>query len=90
MLLKSGGLKVTRDGLAITVSDCHPVDLIHHLKGVLSYSSVDAVELASTVANKGTEKFDRFLSDDLLCADYVSRFLDIDCALQALRDVLEK
>lgn len=90
ILLKSRGLKVTRDGLAITVSDCQPVDLLHHLKGVLSDSPVDTIELASTIANKGTEKYDRFLYDDLLCADYASRFLDIDCALEALRDTFKR
>lgn len=90
ILLKSRGLKVTRDGLAITVSDCHPVDLIHCLESMLSDSSFDAVELASTIENKGAEKYDRFLNDNLLCADYASRFLDIDLALEALRKTLER
>jgi len=86
ILLKSKGLKVTRDGLALIVSDCHPVDLVHHINGVLSDGPVNPIELASIIANKGAEKYDRFLKDDLLCADYASRFLDFDCALKALGD----
>ncbi len=89
ILLKSRGLKVTRDGLAITVSDCHPVDLVHHLKGVLLDGPDDPVELAATVANKGTEKHDRFLNDELLCADYASKYLDLQEAFTAIAMLLK-
>jgi hypothetical protein len=87
-LLRARGLKVTIDGLAISVSDCHPEELLLHLKSIIANPVGDPKQLASTVANKGGEKHDRFLDEELLCADYSSRYFDQGGARRAIKETL--
>ena len=88
ILLKARGLKVTRDNLVISVSDCHPEELVFHLKSIIANPVGDPKQLASIVANKDGEKHDRFLDEELLCADYSSRYLDQGGATRAIKETL--
>lgn len=88
VLLRARGLKVTIDGLAISVSDCHPEELLLNLKSIIANPVGDPKQLASTVANKGGEKHDRFLDEELLCADYSSRYFDQGGARRAIKETL--
>jgi ATP-dependent helicase Lhr and Lhr-like helicase len=46
------------------------------------------VVLAEVVANKEQDKYDRFLSQSLLCLNYASSQLDIDRAWPVLRELI--
>lgn len=89
LLLKTKGLAVSIEGLVIIVSKCHPKDLLKHLKDIISAKDSNAIELAATVANKGSEKHDHFLDEQLLCADYSSRYLDLTGAWKSINQLLE-
>ena len=88
LLLKYLDLDVTRDDLAICVSDCSPEELINTLKQIVKDCPCDEFTLASIVKNKLSEKYDQFIPDSLLCEDYASKFLNIDVTLNALQDCL--
>jgi ATP-dependent helicase Lhr and Lhr-like helicase len=50
--------------------------------------SADPAALAATIANKATEKHDRWLDEELLAADYARRALDRVGAWRAARAIL--
>ncbi len=75
-LLAAGGLDVANDGIAITVDDLTPKDLAAELAVLLPGGPPDSLELAAKISNKESEKYDRYLGDDLLNAAYAARSLD--------------
>ena len=48
----------------------------------------DAYELARSVANKATEKYDNFLTDELLSADYAASKFDAEGAFKVLTSIM--
>ena len=68
----------------MTVLDTSPDELKEHIRNILDSKGVGAIELARIVSNKVREKYDQYLSDDLLCQDYASAHLDVPGALQCL------
>ena len=46
-------------------------------------------ELAEDVENKVNEKYDMYLGEELLCADYASSFFDEAGARECARELLE-
>lgn len=46
------------------------------LEALAAAGPADAAALAATVANKRSEKYDGYLTEELLCAGYGSRELD--------------
>jgi ATP-dependent Lhr-like helicase len=90
MLLMSRGLKISKEGFLMEVLDIAPEKLIPHLEAIARMDSVDAVEMASIVGNRAKEKYDRFLPENLLCAEYASRNLDVKAALESIASILKK
>ncbi|HLP60967.1 MAG TPA: DEAD/DEAH box helicase [Candidatus Deferrimicrobium sp.] len=90
MLFMSRGLKILKEGFMIEIPDITPAKLITHLEYIAEMDSIDAVEMASIVGNKTKEKYDRFLPEDLLCAEYASRSIDIKTALESINSILKK
>jgi ATP-dependent Lhr-like helicase len=90
MLLISRGLTVFEQGFLLEVLDISPDKLIPHLEAIVKMDSIDEMELASIVENKTREKYDRFLPENLLCAEYASRSLDVKGALEGIASILEK
>jgi len=82
--LRDRELKVERDGIAIVVDEMTSKALVPHLKALASSGPGDAVELAGTVRNKGTERYHPVLSEALLSMDYASSRLDPNGAWQAI------
>ncbi|NQT63968.1 MAG: DEAD/DEAH box helicase [Candidatus Marinimicrobia bacterium] len=85
LMLKSKGLKVTIDGLSITVTDCDAEDLINHLRSIQAEVLINGQELAFNVTNKVNEKYDQYLGEDLLRADYASRYLNVSGTIRTLQ-----
>jgi ATP-dependent Lhr-like helicase len=83
MQLRERGLPVERDGIALIVNDMNVSELASHVRALASQGPADAVQLASTVANKLIEKHHVFLDEELLSIDYASSRLDSESAWQA-------
>lgn len=83
--LRAMGLEVAQDAIALTVSKMELEDLRECLGRLVSEGPADGERLAATIENKWTEKYDRFLWDELLCAQYASKNLDTQGAFETLK-----
>jgi ATP-dependent Lhr-like helicase len=88
-MLRSKGLKAINEGVAILVANTSPDELRNCLLLLLKEGMPDAYELARMVANKACEKYDLFLTDDLLSADYATSKLDSEGAFRILARLAE-
>ncbi len=82
--LRAAGLEVSRDGLALTIHQKAPEDILDHFKMLIKRGPADPITLAATVENKVVEKHDQYLDEDLLNADCASRHLDARGAWEAI------
>lgn len=78
--LQARGLMVGRDAIALTIEDTTPAKVLKELRAIATKPPVNPVALAATVRNKINEKYDPFLSEELLCQNYASSYLDIQGA----------
>lgn len=81
--LRGNGLRVSQEDLAITAK-CSVDELTEVLTQLAAQRPADALQLAMSVADKLTEKYDRYLPEELLVADYASRYLDSSGASASL------
>ncbi|MFV2019211.1 DEAD/DEAH box helicase [Micromonospora sp. LOL_023] len=87
--LATHGLEVGQDGLAITVGNCAPAELLALVKMLATGPRPDPVALASTVRNKMHEKYDRYLGAELQNVAYAARALDVPGAWACLAELAE-
>lgn len=87
IVLQARGLDVAQGRVEIAVQDVSPEVLHEHLSELASAPPADAVELAAGVAVKQADKYDRFLSPELLAHAYAARSLDIPNTWHALREL---
>jgi len=78
--LTAAGLDVSNDGLIITVANAATDHVRGYLQGLANAGPADPVALAATVVNKAAAKYDDWIDDSLLAADYARRALDCDGA----------
>lgn len=83
--LQARGLKACREDLAIAVQKISPPDLWMHLGELVDEGPADAIALAATVANKISEKYDAYLSEELKCLNYAASHLDTQGAWATLK-----
>ncbi|RII26759.1 MAG: DEAD/DEAH box helicase [Geobacter sp.] len=89
-MLRSRGLKAVNEGVAVVVGNTS-LDELKNCLGELQKSGVpDAYELAISVLNKACEKYDLFLSDELLSADYAASKLDAEEAYNSVKALLNQ
>jgi ATP-dependent Lhr-like helicase len=74
--LSAAGLEASNDGLIITVPKTTPEQVRVQLQALVDTGPADPVTLAARVANKVTAKYDDWIEDNLLAADYARRALD--------------
>jgi len=86
-MLNAKGFKAKNDGIAITVSNTSPEDLQECLLELLKVGLPDAYKLARSVVNKATEKYDAFLTNELLSINYAASKFDGEGAFNALKIV---
>ncbi len=84
--MAGAGRSTVAAGPAIQISGTRTEETVNWLRMLQEQGPVDAIEIASQVRNKARAKFDWVLSDDLLCAEYASRDLDVMGAYQYLRE----
>lgn len=89
ILFNSRGLQVSQFHFLLEVPNSTPDNVISHLKEIANMTSIDSIELASTVETKIREKYDHFLPENLLNAEYASRSLDIEGALKCAASIIE-
>jgi ATP-dependent Lhr-like helicase len=87
--LQTFGLTVNRDAIALVVEGLTPQQLLKQLQTMAQNPPADAVTLAASVKNKLIEKHDRFLSQELLCQNYASAYLNIQGAQETIQKVAE-
>lgn len=88
-LLRQRNVSSAPCAICLLASDVDERGMIGHFEAILSEPPQDPKLLAATVRNKKREKHDGSLTEELLCADYASRDLDVEGARLVLRRVLE-
>jgi ATP-dependent Lhr-like helicase len=87
-LLASEGMRVSRGSVSITLAGQTAASAMAVLRRLSEGEQWDPVELADTVANKETNKFDCYLPPNLLARDYAVREFDMTGALESIRRAL--
>jgi ATP-dependent Lhr-like helicase len=77
VVLAGRGLQAGQDGLAITVADRTPVEVRDLIRELAAAVPPDPIALAGAVPAKARDKYDRYLSNELLDAAYAARALDV-------------
>ena len=85
--LTGQGLHVGQHGVCLTVGDTTPTTLWKLMKELAQEPPPDPLDIARTVRVKTHDKYDRYLSDDLLNRAYAARALDVPGAWTALSDL---
>jgi ATP-dependent Lhr-like helicase len=83
--LAQAGLRVSLDGVAVHINDSTADDVHAVIRDLAARSQPDPTTLATTVQNKHRDKYDEYLSDDLLAKAYAAHSLDVDGAWDTLR-----
>jgi ATP-dependent helicase Lhr and Lhr-like helicase len=86
--LLTRGLKAARDGIAIAVQNCTPLELQRHLGELVDAGPADAVELAIGVKNKRLDKYDYLLSEALLTQNYASAQLAVEATWATMKQII--
>ena len=87
LLLEGTGLSVDPDP-EVTVVEAGYDSTVAALKRIDSDDMVDPISLAVRVKNKQSEKYDWVLTEELMCAEYAARDLDVPAATQVARILL--
>ena len=85
--LASHGLHVGQEGVCLAVGGTTPTGLWKLVRRLAAQPPPDPLALADTVRAKTHDKYDRYLSEDLLNVAYAARALDIPAAWAALADL---
>jgi ATP-dependent helicase Lhr and Lhr-like helicase len=87
VILEQRGLTVQRGGLVLAVRGMRRTDLEETIRDLVAAGAPDARSLAATVETRWSEKYDRFLTDDLMALEYADRHLDVRGAWETLADI---
>ncbi|MGG6297902.1 DEAD/DEAH box helicase [Leptolyngbya sp. AN02str] len=84
MQLIASGVRAWRDGVAIVVDKISSKELSLQLQKIIDVGALDALSLASNIGNKVGEKYDSFLSEELLSHQYAACHLNVNAAHEVL------
>ena len=84
--MASENLQVGQDGLAITIANRSPAEVGRLIRELAAGALPDPAVLARTVRAKARDKYDRYLSDELLDLAYAARALDVPAAWATLAE----
>ncbi len=88
-LFTSRGLEVDVPlGPVIPLGKASSEEVLDHLRTIATVDAPDPVVLARDVPAKQREKHDVWLDEDLLSAEYASRYLDVSGAIAAARAIV--
>jgi ATP-dependent Lhr-like helicase len=81
------GLTVGQDGLCLTVRGTTPMELWELVQELAATPAPDPIDLATNVRVKIRDKYDRYLSDELLNLAYAARALDVPGTWRVLSEL---
>lgn len=85
--LKKRGFQASNEGVAIYVHNIEEPLLVEQFKSLVSSGPADEFDLARSISNKACEKYDLFLSEELLCAEYAASKLNAQKAYECLKNL---
>lgn len=88
--LRARGLKAENEKIAILVTKTDAQELEKCLEKIVKEGPADPLKLAATIQNKAKEKYDLFLSEELMSADYASSKLDTIGAWELLNKIVKE
>ena len=83
------GLAVSQEGLALTIGNCTPARLLEVITNLATGPAPDPVAIATSVRAKQHDKYDRYLSEELLNLGYAARALDVPGAWTSLTELAD-
>lgn len=89
-LLTAAGLDATADNLALRLPKTTTDDAAAAVRAVAATAPPSEIDLARRVANKITAKYDRWLGEELLSAQYASTHLDCRAAVAIAETVADR
>ncbi len=89
-ILVGQGFRVTNSSGILEIQGVDIKGVFSVFEEILERPQQSAKELAKLVAEKKTEKFDQFLSEELLCETYAAKVFDMDGAYQWMRKVVAR
>ncbi|MBE9101686.1 DEAD/DEAH box helicase [Vacuolonema iberomarrocanum] len=90
LLLRTQGLQVELNGIAIVVHDTTPERLMKKLEAIVDMEPVDAISLAEVVEDKAIGKHDLFLNEELLGWNYAASHLAPSKAWETLQVLVKQ
>lgn len=87
VVLAGRGFAVGQDGLAITIGNCSPAELMALIGKLATQPAPDPEALAATVRAKVHDKYDRYLCEEVLNCAYAARALDVPGAWASLAEL---
>ncbi|RPI05582.1 MAG: DEAD/DEAH box helicase [Ignavibacteriae bacterium] len=82
------GYKVSMEGVALNVLNVNRDDVVDYFLNLSSKKTRSSLELASTIPNKVEEKYDQFLTEDLLDINYVSSHLSVIDTAEIIKEIV--
>lgn len=89
-LLRTQDVKASNEGIAIAAFNSSPDQLKKYFNALVQEGLPDTYKLAESIANKAREKYDLFLTDELLSANYAALKLDGQGALDTMRAIIQR
>lgn len=83
------GFVVSRDGVTIFVNGSKPQLVKTKLKSAFDQNNINDICLAKLVVRKGSEKFDKYLDEDLMNIEYASKLIDLERAKSFISNIGE-
>lgn len=90
VLLTQIGFQVSKTGMTLQIRDCHPEKVFEELQQIAVTEPSESAQLAECVENKIVDKHDRYLTNELLNANYASKLLDVPGALDRISSIVEE
>lgn len=87
-MLRGKGMYAVNEGIAVIVQNVSPEELRNCLVTLSREGAPDTVELARSIQNKAREKYDMFLSEEMLSTDYAASRLDASGAVVAIHRLI--
>jgi ATP-dependent Lhr-like helicase len=87
-LFNSKEVEVLQAGFATVLSNLGEERFLDLIEEIIYDDEITEIELAEMVKNKACEKYDLYLSEELLSAEYAARRLDIKRTKELLTGLL--
>jgi hypothetical protein len=81
--------KVSMEGIALNVLNVKQNEVVKYFIALPLKKARSSLDLASTISNKVEEKYDQFLTEDLLNINYASSNLSVVDTAEIIKDIIK-